>query len=183
MNYPGHIGMGVLGFGVTSNIINLNDTHNSIAITIFLGITMFSASKIIDQDMKFAYFLPKDMRHKRYLYHRQITHSLILWIGLLFYSLFGIPNNLMDIQTLSLNINYYLFFFAIGGLTHLFADMLTGSIPIFLWGKYSRGFRIGLNFSDSFKKTMVLFGDKSYVLMMIIGIWLVFTDFKLISIF
>jgi len=179
MNYPGHLGMGVLGFGIVSNILETSTTHNNIEITTMLALCMISASKIIDQDLKLKFILPKDIRNKRYLYHRQITHSLILWVGLLFYSLFGIPTSPNNII---LDINYYIMFFAIGGLTHLIADMLTGSIPILLWGKYSRGLRIGLNFNLT-KDFFVKAGDKTYIIMMIIGIYLIFTDFKLITIF
>lgn len=174
MNYKGHLGMGVLGFGVVANSIELQYTHNNYEITAMMAIAMFSASKIIDQDLKFAAILPKDMRSKRYLYHRQITHSLILWLGFLLYGMYGAdiaylrPGNMEFIIS-----NYYIFFFAVGGLTHLFADMLTGSIPILLWGKYGRGLRIGINI-DSTKKLLVKLGDKSYLAMMGLGIYLIY---------
>ena len=74
MNYPGHVGMGVLTFGVVANVLNLIETETITNIGIYFAIAMFSASKIIDQDLKFAFFLPKDLKNKRYLYHRQITH-------------------------------------------------------------------------------------------------------------
>lgn len=66
-------------------------------------------------------------------------------------------------------------FFAIGGLSHLLADMLTGSVPIFLWGKYGRGFRIGLNIEVT-KKMFVYLGDKLYLPMILGGMFLVYFD-------
>lgn len=180
MNYPGHVGMGVLAFGVASNVLNIEETQSILNVCILFTITMISASKIIDQDLKLAIFLPKDMRHKRYLYHRQITHSLILWLVILGIGLFGINTNLQEIINLNFNINYYILFFAIGGLSHLIADMLTGSIPIFLWGKYKRGFRIGLNI-DLTKKWFVKVGDLFSIPFSLLGIYLVFSDIKLIN--
>lgn len=182
MNFPGHIGFGVLTFGVVANILELTTQTSIVNIAIYLAICMFSASKIIDQDLKIAFILPKDMRHKRYLYHRQITHSLILWVGLLYYSIYGIPANLQNLIHNEININYYLFFFAIGGISHLIADMLTGSVPIFLWGKYNRGFRIGLNIEVT-KKIFVTLGDKLYIPMMCLGIYLIYSQYNLITIY
>lgn len=177
MNYAGHVGMGVLAFGVASNILDITSTHSILEITGLLVITLFSASKIIDQDLKFAMFLPKNLRHKRYLYHRQITHSLMLWLILFIIGLFGFHSDLnsliSSVSYLNFNINYYILFFAIGGLSHLFADMLTGSVPIFLWGHYGKGMRIGINI-DFTKKIFVKLGDKMYLPMCIIGITLIF---------
>ncbi len=181
MNYPGHVGVGVLTFGVVTNILNLIETETITNIGIYFAIAMFSASKIIDQDLKFAFFLPKDLKNKRYLYHRQITHSLLLWTIILYLGLFGFNSNLQNILNLNFNINYYIFFFAIGGFSHLIADMLTGSIPIFLWGKYKRGFRIGLNI-DITKKLFVMLGDKLSIPISMLGIYLIFSDFKILKI-
>ena len=175
MNYPGHLGVGVLTFGVVAHNIDLKSKVSIIEISILLLITMISASKIIDQDLKFAIFLPKDLRHKRYLYHRQVTHSLVIWLIILMFGLYGFNTNLQEIIQMNFNINYYILFFAIGGLSHLLADMLTGSIPIFLWGKYRRGFRIGINIEFT-KKFFVSFGDKMSIPMMFIGVFLIYYD-------
>lgn len=182
MNYAGHVGMGVLAFGVASNILNIKETETITNIGIYFAICMFSASKIIDQDLKLAFFLPKDMRHKRYLYHRQITHSLFLWLMVLYFGLFGFNSNMTNIINLDYSINYYIMFFAIGGISHLIADMLTGSIPIFLWGKYKRGFRIGLNI-DLTKKLFVKLGDTLSIPISLLGVYLVFSDIKILSFF
>lgn len=176
MNYPGHLGVGVLTFGVVAHNIDLKDEVSLFHMIILLAITMFSASKIIDKDLKFAIFLPPNMRHKRYLYHRQTTHSLVLWLLMLGLGIFGLGISIENIMNLNYNMNYYILFFAVGGLSHLLADMLTGSVPIFLWGKYHRGFRIGLNFSDTFKRFMVKTGDKTYILMIVAGIFLAYVD-------
>lgn len=175
MNYQGHVGVGVLTFGVVANQIDLKSEVSIYEMVALLLITMISASKIIDQDLKFAAFLPKDLRSKRYLYHRQITHSLFIWLGILYFGLFGFNSNLQSVIDLKFNINYYIMFFAIGGLSHLLADMLTGSIPILLWGKYGRGFRIGLNIEFT-KKIFVYLGDKLYLLMILGGMFLVYFD-------
>ena len=97
MNYQGHVGVGVLTFGVVANQIDLKSEVSIYEMVALLLITMISASKIIDQDLKFAIFLPKDMRHKRYLYHRQVTHSLVIWLIILMFGLYGFNINLQEI--------------------------------------------------------------------------------------
>lgn len=52
--------------------------------------------------------------------HRQITHSLLLWV--VFFSLALYFKNTL------------LIFFTVGGLSHLVADYFTGDIPLLLYG-------------------------------------------------
>lgn len=85
-----------------------------------------------DLDLKLASFFGDRRGEKRYLYHRQITHSLALCLAALYFS--------------AIFHNPYLFFFSLGWLSHLAGDMLTGSVPVLLWGKgYSFFSRIGLD--------------------------------------
>lgn len=104
-----------------------------------------------DFDLKLRKFMPSDKKNKSYLYHRQITHSLLLWAG---------------VFTLSVYLeNVYLFFFACGWFIHLLGDMLTGSVPILLWGKYYHFFsRIGID------KITIFFNDKKKIHKTIAGI-------------
>jgi membrane-bound metal-dependent hydrolase YbcI (DUF457 family) len=105
--------------------------NNIIPISLLLGVTIIGAL-LPDIDLKFKHFYNDPKGNKRYLYHRQITHSLFLWVGLFIYAAY--------------NYNVYLFYFALGGISHLFGDMITGSVPIFLWGKYYNSFtRIGVD--------------------------------------
>jgi len=98
---------------------------------LLLGLTVIGGITP-DIDLKFKYVFNDEKGKKRYLYHRQITHSLILWLGLFFYSAY--------------TKNPYMFYFSLGGLSHLFGDMITGSVPVLLWGKYYNYFsRIGLD--------------------------------------
>ena len=98
---------------------------------LLLGITIFGGI-VPDFDLKFKHLFNDSNGGKRYLYHRQTTHSLILWTGLFFYSAY--------------TQNIYMFYFSLGGLSHLFGDMITGSVPVLLWGKYYNYFsRIGID--------------------------------------
>lgn len=88
-----------------------------------------------DLDLKLKYLYPKRIRHQRYLYHRQLTHSLLLSIGALYYSLFHCQSE------------YYMFLtaFSLGIIAHQIGDMLTGSIPWLFYGSYYVRFsRIGI---------------------------------------
>lgn len=75
-----------------------------------------------------------DFAKYRYLYHRQFTHSLFLTFFVVCY----------------FSNSPYVFAFCYGLLSHLIADILTGSIPIFIYGTYYKTanfllWRIGLD--------------------------------------
>ena len=85
-----------------------------------------------DLDLKLAFLFDDPKKRKRYLYHRQTTHSLLLCLAA---AGIAVKTN-----------NPYLFFFSLGWASHLFGDMLTGSVPILLWGKgYSPFSRVGID--------------------------------------
>jgi len=90
---------------------------------------------ISDEDMKLKRLVHDPSR--RYLYHRQFTHSILFTLFFFLYSLYYIP-----IYTSS----YPIFVgFFLGVLTHLLGDMLTGNIPWFLYGHYGKPFmRFGI---------------------------------------
>jgi len=91
--------------------------------TIFiLFILTLIGAVIPDIDLKLKDVFNDPDGKKRYLYHRQFTHSMLLWSAGFFYAAY--------------TQNIYLFYFTLGGLSHLFGDMITGSVPVFLWGKY-----------------------------------------------
>ena len=141
MNKPGHILTGISFFALYQkgfvnfykllpNIkweyfvlyYNKHLCHPLIKTVFFSFILTIIGSIIPDIDLKFKDFFNDPSGQKRYLYHRQITHSLLLWSGGLFYAAY--------------TRNIYLFYFSLGGLSHLFGDIITGSVPVFLWGKY-----------------------------------------------
>jgi len=87
--------------------------------------------------MKLKIFLPPAQRRETFRYHRQITHSILLWLGLLWYSLYFLPS----ITDFSMLLTYL----SLGVITHLIGDMLTGSIPWLLYAPYYIRFsRIGI---------------------------------------
>ena len=109
----------------------------NIVISILMLLIYMLGTTLPDLDMKLKYLFPKNMRSERFRYHRQITHSLLLWIGLLIYSLYKLP----DIT----DYYYLLSMLSLGVMTHLIGDMLTGSIPWLLYGHYGIRFsRIGI---------------------------------------
>lgn len=100
-------------------------------------ITYIFASTFPDIDQRLKVFFNAENKDKRFLYHRQYTHSLLLWIGLLIFTLFY--------KFEYIQINILLFVFVLGVLTHLLGDMLTGSIPWALYAPYYARFtRIGI---------------------------------------
>lgn len=114
-------------------IVNIYDL-DLYYILLFL-IPFFIGTTFPDIDMKFKIFVKN--KSDRFLYHRQITHSLLLNISLIYCSLYYLADRT----------EFYFIFtaFLLGIFTHLIADMLTGSIPIFLYGHYGKQFsRIGV---------------------------------------
>ncbi len=109
--------------------------ENLFLMTLFF-ITYFIGSTLPDIDNYLKYLYPKDQRDKRYLYHRQITHGLLLTILMLFISLHYLNNPITFALLLGLTM---------GIITHQIGDMLTGSIPILFYAPYYIRFaRIGI---------------------------------------
>lgn len=123
---------------LTFNYLITNLNANSIIMTILFLVSYYIGSTFPDQDMKLKHLYSKENQSKRYLYHRQISHSVLLSIGMLFYSYFYLP---ADIGI------YYIILtgFAFGIIAHQIGDMLTGSIPWLLYAPYYIRFaRIGI---------------------------------------
>jgi len=110
-------------FITLSNLL-YNLTFNPAQLILLLLFYYFGI-RFPDMDLYIKNISPYLKEH-RYLYHRQLTHSLFLNLFIMFY----------------FYKNIYVFFFSYGLLTHLIADMFTGSIPLFLFGKYYRTFNI-----------------------------------------
>lgn len=159
MNRKGHVGASVLSLGITQHYFApMILTAESIVIALACVIV---GGKFPDFDMYFKYFYAKAHRNKRYLYHRQFTHSLLLISGLLLFSI------LSKAQYAN-----YVFYFCIGLVSHAIADMLTGTIPIFVTGNHMGPFRIGIKY-DPIKKFFVAVGEIGWIPMIIIGLALV----------
>lgn len=109
--------------------------ENLFLITLFF-IMYFIGSTFPDIDNYLKYLYPKDQRDKRYLYHRQITHGLLLTTLMLFVALHYLNNPITFALFLGLTL---------GIITHQIGDMLTGSIPILFYAPYYVRFaRIGI---------------------------------------
>lgn len=132
-NYLDEIGLYRISENIYNYFINYyyQVIHGEHIINIFIMLLLIViGSGLPDLDFNFKYFYSD--RSKIYRYHRQITHSLILNLSIFIYSLYYY--------------NPIIFFIWYGVLIHLIGDMLTGSIPILLWGKYYHYFsRIGID--------------------------------------
>lgn len=127
----------------------------SILLPLFL-IVYFYGSTFPDIDHNFKYFYKKEDWNKRYLYHRQTTHSIFLLILMFLYSLiYGY--NTFGIYT------YLITALSLGMFAHILGDIITGSVPWFFYAPYYRRFsRIGITiflpkilhsiFTDKFPK-------------------------------
>jgi len=149
MNKPGHILLGItFFFGYQKIFPYLSEKiefinwgkfavfyektlYYPLTETGFLLLLTVIGSIVPDYDLYLKEIFNDPKGERRYLYHRQITHSLLLWISLFFYGI--------------LTQNVFVFYFALGGLSHLAGDAITGSVPIFLWGKYYSPWRIGVD--------------------------------------
>ena len=111
-----------------------------------------------DYDLHFARFYG-NRKDERFRYHRQWTHSIFLW-GILtafaFYAFYSGFNPLVWVFLMGL---------CVGGWSHLFGDMITGSVPWGFYGKYYDRFsRFGITiflprvihpiFTDKFPKLL-----------------------------
>ena len=82
-----------------------------------------------DKDLALAWFY-KDRKEERFRYHRQWTHSILLWALLTafaFYTFYSAYSPFIWVTLIGL---------CVGGWSHLFGDMLTGSVPWGFYGKY-----------------------------------------------
>lgn len=91
-------------------------------IAFYIGITL------PDIDLLFKNMFGDPDGKKRYLYHRQITHSIVLWIALFYISITQ-HDFVWSIGLLGLSLGVF---------THLIGDMVTGSVPLFLHADYRK---------------------------------------------
>ena len=158
MNLKGHISQAILAFGSLPYMNKALRDHNfcgdlriydtlllfidkarldfsniySIPLTLaFLMLALFGA-KFPDFDLFLSPLFDRGTGMRRYKYHRQFTHSVLLWSVAMWYALY--------------TYNIFLFYFSFGGIVHLLGDMLTGSVPYLLWGRHYNFFaRIGID--------------------------------------
>jgi membrane-bound metal-dependent hydrolase YbcI (DUF457 family) len=130
-------------FEIFNLIINKYNETISLVSTVSIWPVLFLlaywyGSTFPDIDHKFKYLYKKEDWHKRYLYHRQTTHSILFLSLMLILSLiyseryighFGIIITAMSL----------------GMFAHIIGDMMTGSVPWLLYAPYYRRFaRIGI---------------------------------------
>lgn len=134
--------MGLLNF-----IKNTAYQYNYLNILLIgIGIMIYFFGALFpDYDFLLRYLYNDKKKQKRYLYHRQFTHGLFLW-----FILFYLTLKYFNIHSI---INFYIVLFILGVITHLIADMLTGTVPLWLYGKYYNTFsRIGITMFFKNKK-------------------------------
>lgn len=128
----------ITGIYLISENLKTDLTNDFINNFFIYSILIFLGSLIPDLDFKLFGWLPQFDPKRYWEYHRQITHSFILWASLL---VFGYFNNI------------FVFWFSIGVFTHLIADIITGNIPFLsFWNKgYNDNFpkRIGFKLFGS----------------------------------
>lgn len=125
-------------FGLT--VASQEESVRNIGLGLYAFAT-FCFSTFPDIDHRFKEFFPLRQQHLRYLYHRQWTHSASLWVVLLCLGLWLLPK---------IGTPFYIWTLYMGMITgvwsHLVADMLTGTIPIGLYGAYNKpATRIGIS--------------------------------------
>jgi len=122
---------GILSMDLTTSVTT------SLISTILLFICYMIGTATPDLDQNLRFFYKEEDRHKRYLFHRQFTHSVILSVGILTYGLYLMDTN-MFIASAVIG-------FAMGIIAHQIGDILTGSIPWAFYGPYYIRFsRIGI---------------------------------------
>lgn len=151
---------------------------------IFLMFMFFMGIKFPDVDLLLKKYGGSSFSNLRYLYHRQFTHSIFIFIFLFLY--FGK--------------NQYLTMFFYGVITHLIADMLTGSVPLFFHGYYYKSLniftlRIGIDLfyiltkpsymkgSTLIQKTIDKIKLKIVDFFEVIGKWVIFLYFMILAIY
>lgn len=101
------------------------------------------------------------LRFQFAVYHRQITHSLLLHILIFFYCFYYLGLNYKNIDLLlPLTFVKILFYFELGVFTHLLADVFVGSggIPILLKGHWkNKTARLSLKLSPNNEITDIIF--------------------------
>ncbi|MGB2552738.1 metal-dependent hydrolase [Campylobacter sp. MOP51] len=137
-----------------------NQDNNLLALAIYI-ISVFFGSTLPDCDIGFRRYYPPEQQNNMKLYHRQWTHSVLLWTILWILGIFVLPGRGEASY-------FYLIFMGIvtGGISHIVADAFTGTIPWGFFGSYEKKYsRIGTtNFlSEStdqwFKKELPVVSD------------------------
>jgi len=183
MNRPGHLMVGAASL-LALEVYKIGPfgsmgTQTPLITAGIVGATLLG-SYIPDIDLKFKHFFSKDTKY--WVYHRQITHSLLIWVGLFIYLLF----NQQNIINLNFGGVYFILLgFVTGALSHLVADMITGTIPIFLKGnfKIKNIFNARFGFKIFGEKAVKFFDKMSYGLtpILIIGLFFVYHIQKIIG--
>jgi hypothetical protein len=139
MNLKGHLGTSIFAYTIIVSPIFL-DIPISEPLFIYLLIFMIMGERLVDtidfQILKRLY----DEDAPYYEYHRKWTHGLLSWTLISIYALN------------SGNIN--LIFFVFGVLMHLSMDVLTGKIPLLIYGSPKIGIKIN---------NLVELGDKFFI--------------------
>lgn len=116
------------------------------------GLMLFAAiigGKLPDYDLLLG--KETDTWRERVKYHRQFTHSILLWILLSI----GAYSASFSISPLFV----FAFFICIGGISHLVGDILTGTVPIFFWANVrKKQFRLGI-YNQNLKNVFIYLGE------------------------
>jgi len=120
-------------------IPGISQTYSNIYYMLSAILLVLIGSWLPDIDFQLKHIYGKSYRDLP-RYHRQVTHSLLLNIAILLYAIYSK--------------NFILFWIWVGVISHLIGDMITGSIPILLYGRYGNWIsRVGI---DRFYKSIEL---------------------------
>lgn len=178
-------GKGHLGMAVASSVIYLEYFssfkfyhhadyfyilyHSPTFYTVLGFLIAIFAGKLPDYDL-YLVNNPSDWR-ERVRYHRQITHSLLLGLVALVYLLY-LKGGEEPADTLYIDMFGY---FVFGFLSHIVADILTGTVPIFLWADNRKTWlRIGIRI-NGLKTFFVSLGVVLSPVFVIAGIYDIYT--------
>lgn len=132
---------------------------------ILFWIVYMVGTTVPDFDLKLKHIYPSSMKNQRFRYHRQITHSVLLSISLLAFSVFYYESAYWMLLAA----------LALGIITHQIGDMLTGSIPWFFYGPYFLRFsRIGIttflprNFHEVFTVNFSKWANRNLIIFIFI---------------
>lgn len=156
----GHAGVAVVSACVYQYFAPMFYTSNTGLIpSLILLFLAYLGGRIPDWDL---FFVPDGADWRtRVKIHRQTTHSIILIAGLTFLAYY----NLSESRYVE-----FALYLCIGLCSHLLADVVTGSIPVFLYGGYPRGIRIGIR-NDNLKNLFVSLGQVSASILIPLGIY------------
>lgn len=158
----GHLGLAVASAPLYQRFYSYYDYPNSLTHIVLILSLAILGGKFPDLDMK---LIPRGTPKEIAMgIHRQTMHSLIILVISIFYVYnFLVPNDYRY---------EYIMYFLTGVASHLLGDILTGTIPLLVWGSYRRGGKLRIGIKNNIIKGMfVKLGKKIAPFLIIFGIY------------